>query len=408
MDEETRDDPVIFLAVRNLLHAESCGIFTAKSILQEKCSILFLVQLFPKGTSLNYVIDQVAADAKHAGSKARDDVNSILQSRGFSKELVECSYDPGIGPILKDTYRVPRQMKRIVKSLEKGSFFVVQFPFRCFSAHLGKQICRIAHGKDCFAVALIHDLSALRNVKNGQSIVDNMVRNEIVFLSEFDCIIAHNAKMKRYLVDRGLDEKKIIELELFDYLVPENETQIASFSRKITVAGNLQMQKARYLHLLQNLPEKAYEIDLLGTNWKGPDNLNGVHYKGSFKPDEITSHISEGFGLVWDGDSLDGCTGEYGSYLRYNNPHKLSSYLASGIPVITWEEAAVSSFVVCNGIGAAVSSLRELNGFFDQLTEEAYFNMVQNVQRIREKVISGGFLRAAIDKAVLASRHSRA
>ena len=374
--------------------------YAANRVSPEKCSILSIVRPFPKGAFLNYVIDQVAAGARHAGSKARDDVNSILQSKGFSKELIECSYDPGIGSILKDTFYVPHQIKRIIKSFDNGSFFVVQFPFRCFSARLGKQICRIAHRKNCFAVALIHDLSALRSTESQPNLIESTIRNEIVFLSQFDCIIAHNSKMKQYLVDRGIEERRIIDLKLFDYLLPGPSPKSPIFAKKISVAGNLASQKTRYLRLLQNIPNKIYDVDLYGTNWDEDTDLNRVRYRGAFQPEEISGLITEGFGLVWDGDSLDGCSGDYGSYLRFNNPHKLSSYIACGVPIITWNHAAIAPLIEKAGIGATVSSLNELDGFFSSLTETDYYGMADNVSHIKAKVISGHYLSDAIDKAL--------
>jgi len=45
-----------------------------------------------------------------------------------------------------------------------------------------------------------------------------------------------------------------------------------------------------------------------------------VAYHGSFPTDDIHSQLKEGFGLVWDGEGIDGCIGPYGKYLRYNSP----------------------------------------------------------------------------------------
>ncbi|NRO11242.1 Beta-1,6-galactofuranosyltransferase WbbI [Lactobacillus helveticus] len=48
-----------------------------------------------------------------------------------------------------------------------------------------------------------------------------------------------------------------------------------------------------------------------------------------------------------------------GNYLRYNDPHKLSLYLASGIPVIIWKKAAEAKFVEENKVGITVDSLED-------------------------------------------------
>lgn len=62
-------------------------------------------------------------------------------------------------------------------------------------------------------------------------------------------------------------------------------------------------------------------------------------WHGSFKPEESPEHLQG----VWDGDSVDTCAGNTGAYLRYNNPHKTSLYLACGMPVIVWKEAAIAA-----------------------------------------------------------------
>ena len=40
-------------------------------------------------------------------------------------------------------------------------------------------------------------------------------------------------------------------------------------------------------------------------------------YFGSFLPDELPVALEGGFGLVWDGDSAETCSGVFGEYLRF-------------------------------------------------------------------------------------------
>lgn len=58
------------------------------------------------------------------------------------------------------------------------------------------------------------------------------------------------------------------------------------------------------------------------------DSEKNVMYKGSFKPEQI-DHIHGSWGLVWDGNSIEGCEGELGNYLKINAPHKISLYIAA-------------------------------------------------------------------------------
>ena len=75
------------------------------------------------------------------------------------------------------------------------------------------------------------------------------------------------------------------------------------------------------------------------------------------------------------------CTGVYGEYLRINNPHKTSLYLASEIPVIIWKEAALAKFIVDNKCGIAVDSLEDIKQALQDLSEEEYNEMKNNAKR---------------------------
>lgn len=86
--------------------------------------------------------------------------------------------------------------------------------------------------------------------------------------------------------------------------------------------------------------------------------------------EEFIKHIDADFGLVWDGDSLDGCSGEYGQYLKWNSPHKVSFYLRAGLPLIIWKEAAVAPIIEEAGAGITIWSLKELDDKLANLTPE--------------------------------------
>ena len=125
---------------------------------------------------------------------------------------------------------------------------------------------------------------------------------------------------------------------------------------------------------------------------------NHIYYKGSFPADKIPAKLTEGFGLVWDGNSLEGCTGESGQYLKYNNPHKLSLYLSSGLPVVIWSGAAEAPFVKEHGVGICVDSLYNLQSRFNLLTSHEYQQMVQNAQDIAKLLKSGFFASSALKR----------
>ena len=90
--------------------------------------------------------------------------------------------------------------------------------------------------------------------------------------------------------------------------------------------------------------------------------------------------------------------GKYGEYLRYNNPHKLSLYIVAQIPIITWENAAISSFVKENKIGICINSLDEISLKIKSISDKEYDEFIKNEKKISEKMQKGYFLKKSIEK----------
>ena len=103
------------------------------------------------------------------------------------------------------------------------------------------------------------------------------------------------------------------------------------------------------------------------------------------------------YGLVWDGPSADSCEGNYGNYLKYNDPHKFSLYRAAGLPVIVWKESALASFVEMYNVGMSISSLSELRTL-PKIESNEYKSFCNNVRKLTIKIQQGDFLRTAVDK----------
>ena len=97
---------------------------------------------------------------------------------------------------------------------------------------------------------------------------------------------------------------------------------------------------------------KDVKVNLYGMNYDTElDACENIHYYGSFAADEIRiSSIRVWSGLGWR--QYQWMSGEAGQYVRYNNPHKLSLYLSSGLPVVIWENAAEAEFVKRYGLGS--------------------------------------------------------
>lgn len=121
---------------------------------------------------------------------------------------------------------------------------------------------------------------------------------------------------------------------------------------------------------------------------------------GFFSQTDLPHHLNEGFGLIWDGNSLNSCTGAMGDYLKINNPHKTSLYLASGIPVFIWSKAALADFVKSNDVGFVIDEISDIESIFNELDEKKYIELKENVANIQGKIVNGYFTSSALEKAL--------
>ncbi len=334
-------------------------------------------------------------NAKNAGNKARNDVEVILNDLGYAplKVIVDNWYKMNV---LNAQIHKYRALLRAFKRLKKNDDIVIQFPLLHHSLFINS-ILKSLKNKGVNIYLLIHDLETLRFV-NDKSLPFRMkLRMKLTESDTFHSvtgIIAHNPIMKSVLVDKGVAEDKIVSLGIFDYLIPNfQEKNELSKNQPIIVAGNLAQEKAGYLYSLPKEP--AY--NLYGVGFDESRALENETYFGSFLPDELPAALKGGFGLVWDGESAETCSGVFGEYLRYNNSHKASLYLASGFPLVVWKQSALSHFVLEQGCGIAVDSLYDLKATIENLSEDDYQTLVKNTKRVGQEIRDGHYLITALN-----------
>ena len=336
------------------------------------------------------------AHEKNAGSKARNDVEAILISEGYEGlELkVENWYKMNFFKAQQHKYRAT---KSVFDQLGAGDELVIQFPIIHHTFFIS-QLIKQAQKRGAKFYLLIHDIETLRHAAGSEVKFRHKVRNyfqEKKALMSVDGIIVHNDIMKKVLVSQGVPADKMVSLEIFDYLIPNFEVQaLPQKDQPIIVAGNLNPAKSGYLY---NLPEQpAY--NLYGVGYDESRALKNTTYFGSFMPDDLPAALEGSFGLVWDGDSSETCQGSYGNYLRFNNSHKASLYLASGFPVVVWKESALAHFILEKSCGIAVASLHDLEAALENLTEKEYADLSENARRIGKDLREGYYLRSALKK----------
>ena len=72
-------------------------------------------------------------------------------------------------------------------------------------------------------------------------------------------------------------------------------------------------------------------------------------------------------------------------------------YLAAGIPVIVWEEAAIADFIKSNNVGIVVKSLENLSSEINKITNEQYELMAKNARKIGEFLRKGYYFKNSIE-----------
>ena len=311
-------------------------------------------------------------ETSSAGGKAKNDVFDIALKNAYT-----ASYKPS-------KYRSIRVIQQLLSliSAGKNTIWLVQYPA------VSSQMMKILQYKlknVRYSIAVVHDLCSIQGI--------NKAKDDIHTLKNFDCLIVHNEKMKQYMIEQGY-KGKLVCLEIFDYLHDINKAVTSPlYNRSVIVAGNL--DKSKYLGKLEKINNCNFH--LYGINKEqNLDHLKNVIYHGILPSTEIVYKLEGDYGLVWDGDSLCECAGVYGNYLLYNNPHKLSLYIAAGKPVIVWEKAAVAEFVKKSKIGLVIRSLEELNNLslYDQ-----YDEFRNNVLKMKKKLGRGYYMSNALKKA---------
>ena len=350
--------------------------------------------------NMDYIMSEIINDfeSKHtAGSKARTDIETILSNNGFNiLTVINEKYDNGsMLHKIKHHYNVYKNWIKVIYDLKENDVVLIQFPLMNSTIFIFR-ILRYIRKKKAKSIIVIHDLESLRIMNRHDVSKQAKIRlflEEKMGLKECDAIIAHNSEMIKIL-RKTYSNKTIVNLEIFDYLVKDNSKYAnASYKENIVIAGNLSKIKSKYIY---SLPGNV-SFNLYGINYE-KDNRNNINYQGSFDSEEIYMHLSGSFGLIWDGDTIETCSGNYGEYLKYNNPHKTSLYIASGLPIIIWKEAALAKYVKENNLGICVENLNDINKILEKLTNEDYESYKNNTINAYKKLRNGYYILNAIQK----------
>ncbi|MEO8583046.1 MAG: hypothetical protein ABI415_04565 [Flavitalea sp.] len=322
-------------------------------------------------------------DLKNAGSKAKADVAQILKKMGY-----ESVYYPKFNSFAELT----TFWKTLSKKIEKDSRIIMDYPY--MPRKKLWILFAFAFLKRVKIHAVIHDITDLRFREAVQN-------SDMHLLKHFDGLISHNPTMTKWIREKGY-KKPVVDLMVFDYCLDGdkafNENHLSG-RIKVLYAGNLSFAKASFLYDERLNQLNNIEFCVFGMS-HDPERLAAtkISYKGVFNPDSPELPEKYHFGLIWEGGSIETCTGEMGQYTKFNNPHKFSLYLALGLPIIAWKESAVGKYLEEHKLGVTIGSLLELEGIEKRITQEDYQRYISNIKTIGHKVRTGEFLQTAVQK----------
>ena len=319
-------------------------------------------------------------------NKAKEDIDEICRQEGFRNLTRHNFGSGGAGRFMTKLVAV----SSILWTLGKGDVLFLQYPMKKFYY----MACLLAKTKGARVVTVIHDLGAFRRHKLTPE-------HENSRLAKTDFLIVHNPTMRDYLTDHGF-RGGIHCLQIFDYLSPapvRTSTSAAHTPWHIVYAGNLGRWRNAFLYNLAPVMD-GWETDLYGKGFDAAANDSPqLRYHGFMASDDFIAQVEGDFGLVWDGDSTEACTGDWGEYLRINDPHKTSFYLRAGIPVIVWSQAAMAPFIESSRVGIAVDGLSRLKERLDSLSEADYRQMLQNAQAMGRQLAEGYYIKQGLAAA---------
>lgn len=327
------------------------------------------------------ILTIVDFDKNNAAPKAKADVAAFLKPLDFNSTLLHTDFHSKPQKLRLTYWQLPhflrthRDMDELIFQYPAYSFFVMDRFLRSFH--------RYCHAKLIF---FVHDIEALRMFStHGEGV------HEMNVLNQADGLIVHNNKMADYLRSQGV-KKPMVPLEIFDYLNPQPPVQRQHYKQTVCYAGNL--MKSGFL---AKIHDPDLQLKVFGPN-PADHYQRGVEYCGQYGPEELPKHLQYDFGLVWDGDQLETCSGKFGHYMKYNAPHKVSLYLSSGIPVIIWQQAALAELIEKNHLGIVIDDLRNLGKTLQALDENQYMTIKHNVEKFADKLNGGYFTKHALKK----------
>ena len=332
------------------------------------------------------LITVIKGSNRNAGPKAPRDISDILKKTGKVETILLESEQHRDYPLFLQLIQILKQVR-----LENRKV-ILQYPLQPFFFFEQQELFAQAYSylDPDKTVFWVHDVNQIRFAQRSECCA------EMEWLKPFSHFIVHNAAMEHYL-QKYLPIRTCIQNEVFDYICMTRQEQRAvrhplNSQPQIVFAGNLLRAKSPFLYELEREKMLCY-VNVYGNREELIKNEK-ICYQGNFNADLLPYRLCGDLGLIWDGalDSTD--VNAYKNYTRYNAPHKFSCYMAAGLPVIAWREAAIAEVIRKYQVGYLIDNLYEINDLDLSLYEEYR----ENARKLGEKVRSGYFTKQVFEQ----------
>lgn len=274
----------------------------------------------------------------------------------------------------------------ILGAIQPGDLVVVQFPMWTHLNFQSEFFDAILAIESVRMVALIHDIPTWMFTK-GEEEYDRTNDFWLNQLKKFDLLIVANEKGAHKLQEDGVNVP-MIPMQLWDYFY-SGPRQEKKFRKKLYYVGGRDIIDTTYR---ASTPLYIYDKHVE----KKVLESGSVTWLGRKPSDEIVSALDGGFGVVVTENLIEKSNMNFVYYNQFNNPTKLSMYLAAGLPVIVSSKTYHAQLVKKHGIGLVVDDLNNMDAIFSSMTAQDYQKLVDNVKKWQEAVSEGFFIKRAL------------
>lgn len=333
----------------------------------------------------NWITRLTVDDEKSAISVVTKNTVSSAKKLGF-QEINYTSYQGLEG----NPKRRQNILRAILTPIQPGDLVVVQFPLWMqlnFQAEFIDYLRGIGNVK---IIALVHDVPTwmFTDGKENYDVVNDFWLKQF---RRFDLLLMANDKAINKLKQMDVDTP-MIPIKIWDYIYQGPIIQ-KKFTKKLYYVTGREINSINYT---ASTPLHIYSKHVSISVSDNPS----VRWEGSLPGDEIMATLDGGFGIVMSENFAERTNMNFNYYNQFNNPTKLSFYLAAGLPVIVQSKSAHASLIKERGIGLVVDDLNDIDAVLSKVDSKQYESMLLALRPWQKNISEGFFIQRALVAAL--------